>query len=82
MINREKAGLVPAGCVGSVVVVVVQPVIELTAAFGFGCVAAGVGPAVSQRPVAPLDLAVGLRVIRSRALVPYSELCAGIASQV
>ena len=63
-------------------VVVVQPAIELAASFGLGGVAAGVGPPIGQGPMESLDLAVGLRPIRSRALVLDAELVTGIPPQV
>ena len=82
-VGQSREGwLVPAGCVGPVVVVVVQPAVKFTAALGLAHVAAGVGPAVGQGAVKPLDLAVGLRPIGPRALVPDAELGAGVAPQV
>ena len=64
------------------VVVVVQPALELTAALGFRGVAAGVGPAVGQGAVESLDLPVGLRPIGPGALVLDPELMAGVSPQV
>lgn len=71
-----------AGRVRTVLVVVVQPAFELPAALGLGCVATGVGPTVGQGPVEPLDLAVGLRSIRTSPLVIDAELMAGVSPQV
>ena len=64
------------------VVVVVQPALELTAPLSLGGVAASVGPAIGQGAVETLDLPVGLRPIRPRALVPDAQLGAGVSPQV
>lgn len=64
------------------VVVVVQPTVELAPAFGLGCVATGVRPAISKGPVESLDLPVGLRPIWPGALVLDAALVAGIPPKV
>lgn len=49
--ERQASGegrLVATGCVRAVMLGVVQPAVEVAASFGFGGVAAGVGPAVGQ----------------------------------
>ena len=71
--------MVPASRVGTMVVVVVEPSFEFASAFGFGGVAACVGPAVGQGAVEAFDLAVGLRPIWPGALVLDPELGAGVA---
>ena len=74
--------LVPAGRVRPVLVVVVQPGVKLAPALGFAGVAAGVGPAICEGAVEPLDLAVSLRPIRAGSLVSDAKLRAGVAPQV
>lgn len=61
------------------VVVVVQPPVELTSPLRLGGVAAGVGPPGAGEP---LDLPNGLRAIRPDALVLDAQLRAGVSPQV
>lgn len=63
-------------------VVIVQTAVELAAAFGFGGVAADVGPAVGQGAVAAFELPVGLPTVQLGALVRDAELGAGGSPQV
>lgn len=51
--------------VRAMVIVVVQPAIQLFAALSFRGIAAGVGPTVSQGSVKAFHLAVGLWAVRS-----------------
>ena len=54
-VDQSREGReVPAGRVRSVMVVVVQPVVQLAPSFGFGGVAAGVSPSVGQGAVEAL----------------------------
>ena len=66
--------MVPAVRVSPMLVVVVQPTIQLASVFGLRRIAAGVSPTITQSAVEPLDLAVGLRPIRPSALVPDAQL--------
>src|SRR5690606_37787434 len=73
-------GRVPLECgVASVMVVVVEEAGKGGAAFGVAGVGGGPGPLVFEGEVEPLDLAVGLRPVRPRALVLDPGVSRGLA---
>ena len=70
VVNDLGGSLAAQRVVGPVVIVVMQPPRIPPRTGGLTVVGVGVSPLGHQRPVEPLDLAIGLRPIRPGVLMP------------